>query len=134
MVSFMKTALKRYLFFTQSSLEVRSVLNFIIYFRAPAVFLLSESCHCSRLKAITDLRRRRRKAPHCKSTASERRTFFWRPQVVAAASCLLSRRPAETTFHQRLQIFQHKNNPQPQSKKVLLLCAGISWQYTDNNE
>ena len=71
----MKTALKHYLFFTQSSLEVRSILDFIIYFRAPAVSLLSESCHRSGLKAITDLRRRRRKAPCCKSTASERRTF-----------------------------------------------------------
>lgn len=71
----MKTALKRYLFFTQGSLEVRSILDFVIYFRAPAVSLLSESCHCSGLKAITDLRRRRRKALRRKSTGSERRKF-----------------------------------------------------------
>lgn len=71
----MKTALKRYLFFTQSSLKARSILDFIIYFRAPAASLLSESCHRSGLKAIADLRRKRRKAPRRKSTASERRTF-----------------------------------------------------------
>lgn len=71
----MKTALKRYLFFTPSLLEVCSILDFIIYFRAPTVSLLSESCHCSGQKAITDLRRRRRKALCRESTASERRKF-----------------------------------------------------------
>ena len=90
----MKTALKRYLFFTRSSLEVHSILDFIIYFRAPAVSLLSESCDGSGLKAITDLRRRKRKALRWKSTASERKKIFWRPQVVAVVSCLLSRGPS----------------------------------------
>lgn len=71
----MKTALKRYLFFTQRSLEVRSILDFIIYFRAPAVSLLSESCDGFGLKAITNLRRRKRKALCHQSRASERKKF-----------------------------------------------------------
>lgn len=65
-----------------------SILDFIIYFRAPAVSLLSGSCDGSGLKAITNLRRRKRKALSHQHTASERNKFFRGPQVVAVASGL----------------------------------------------
>lgn len=67
---------------------MRSILDFIIYFMAPAVSLLSESGDGSGLKAITSHRRRKREALHRKSTASEKNQHFrdlrWYLQQVAS--------------------------------------------------
>lgn len=71
----MKTALKCYLFFSQSSLSTCSILDFIIYFRAPTVSLLSETCNGSGLKAIANFRRGRRKALRCRSQPPKGENF-----------------------------------------------------------
>lgn len=131
----MKTALKRYLFFTRSSLEVRSILDFIIYFRAPTVSLLSESCDgsglkasCdgSGLKAITDLRRRKRKALRCKSIASERKKISQTSggSCGKVACCLGGR--LWPPFIKGCKHFSTKTTHGHQAGRALLLCVGTS--------
>lgn len=90
---------------------MRSILDFIIYFMAPAVSLLSEPGDGSGLKAITNHRRREREALHRRSTGSEGSTVFSGPQVVSVWGVGIGG-PSPKTADTSVQ-----NQPQPQSRE-----------------